>query len=136
MEHAGGPVRQLGHPVVLGIEHPLGIALPGQGGLGVVEVPLVHIPLVPHLSTGVEDGPAVVVGDLRCVQLPGGEGLGHRLYPARGCIGRVHDAAAHQRRQRDPPQDGQKDHGHAGGDQIPPEQRRQASGPSQPFFHL
>ena len=136
LDYAGGPVRQLGQPVVLGVEHPLGVPLPGQGGLGVGKVLLIHVPRVLHLPAPVKDGPAVKVGDLLRVQFPGGEGLGHRLHPAGGGVGRIHDAIPHHRGHAKPPEDRQQNDHDAGGDQIPPEQRGEAGGPPYPFFHL
>ena len=129
LDHAGGPVRHLDQPVVLGIEPPLRVPLPGKGGLGVVQVLRVHIARVLHLPALVKEGPAVIVGDLRCVQLPGGEGPGHRPHPALGGVGRVHDAMPHQGDQPDPPEDGQQQDRRAGREQIPPEYGRQAGGP-------
>mgnify|MGYP005962315455 CR=1 FL=1 len=63
-------------------------------------------------------------------------GLGHRLHPAGGGVGRIHDAIPHHRGHAKPPEDRQQDDHYAGGDQIPPEQRGEAGGPSYPFFHL
>ena len=136
LQNACRAVGQLDQLVVLGVKKARVDGLPVQGGLGVAQVAFIHIPGVRHPAPAVEEDPAVVVGDVRRVQLPGGEGLHHRPHPHRGGVGRVDDAHPHQNGHPSPPEDGQYQDGPAGGEQVPPEQGCEAAPPPQTLFHL